>query len=130
MVLYCSTLILMDLLPVQESLILSWRRTWQDAWELREVANVAWLIVFETTCQLKEVSEEWKKPNSSPTLKNTEEDSRNDKTICLISISVKMMEQIIMEIIFRTENHFHFMEMKATRSSQHGFTNGKSCLMT
>jgi len=41
-----------------------------------------------------------------------------------ISIPAKMMEQLILEVIVKQVE-----EKKAMRSSQHGFTKGKSCLI-
>lgn len=59
------------------------------------------------------------KPVLLPSSKKGKEDPGNNLT----SIPGKVVEQVILEVITR-----HVEEKKVTRSSQHGFTKGKSCL--
>ena len=47
----------------------------------------------------------------------------NYRPVSLTSIPAKMMEQLILEVVSKQVE-----EKKIVRSSQHGFTKGKSCL--
>jgi len=47
----------------------------------------------------------------------------NYRPVSLTSIPAKMMEQLILEVVSKQVE-----EKKVVRSSQHGFTKGKSCL--
>lgn len=51
------------------------------------------------------------------------EDPGNCRPVNLTSVSEKVMEQLILDIISK-----HTEEKNVIRSSQHGFTNGESCL--
>jgi len=55
--------------------------------------------------------------------KGKKEDPGNYRPVSLISILGKVMEQLILEVIIK-----EVKEKKVIRSSQHGFTKGKSCL--
>lgn len=55
--------------------------------------------------------------------KHKEEDLGNYRLVSLTSILGNVMEQLILQIICR-----HIKEETITRSSQHGFTKGRSCL--
>ncbi|GAB0183458.1 mitochondrial enolase superfamily member 1 [Grus japonensis] len=71
-----------------------------------------------------EVSEDWRKANVTPVfIQGTKEDPGNYKPISLTSIPGKVMEQLILEVIFK-----HMEEKKVIGGGQHGFTKGKSCL--
>ena len=54
--------------------------------------------------------------------KRKKEDPGNYRLVSLTSILDKMMEQLILDVIIKQ------VEEKVIRSSQHGFTMGKSCL--
>jgi len=70
------------------------------------------------------VLEDWSKGNVTPVFKTGEkEDPGNYRPVSLTSIPGKMMEQLILEVIIKQAK-----EKKVIRSSQHGFTKGKSCL--
>jgi len=51
------------------------------------------------------------------------EEQGNYTPVSLISVPGKVMEQLILDAISKQVE-----EQKVVRSSQHGFTNGKSCL--
>lgn len=55
--------------------------------------------------------------------KRKEEDLGNYRVISLTSILGNVMEQLILQTIYR-----HIKDETISRSSQHGFTEGKSCL--
>ena len=55
--------------------------------------------------------------------KGKKEDPGNYRPVRLTSIPGKVMEQLILEDIIKQVE-----EKKVIRSSQHGFTRGKSCL--
>ena len=68
--------------------------------------------------------EDWTKANVTPVFKKgKKEDPGNYRLVSLTSIPGKVMEQLILEIIIKQVE-----EKKVIRSSQHGFTKGKSCL--
>ncbi|PKU36575.1 rna-directed dna polymerase from mobile element jockey- hypothetical protein [Limosa lapponica baueri] len=94
---------------------------------LRELAGViAKLlpIIFEKSWRTGEVPEDWRKASVIPVFKKgKKEDPGNYRPVSLTSIPGKMMERLILGIISK-----HLEEKKAIRSSQHGFTKGKSCL--
>jgi len=65
-----------------------------------------------------------RKANVTPVFKKgKKEDPGNYRPVSLTSIPGKMMEQLILEVIIMQAE-----EKKVIRSSQHGFTKGKSCL--
>jgi len=70
------------------------------------------------------VPEDWRKANVTPVFKKVKkEDPGSCRPVSLISIPGKVMEQLILEAIIKQVE-----EKKVIRSSQHGFTKGKSCL--
>jgi len=69
------------------------------------------------------VLEDWRKASVTPVFKKRKkEDPGNYRPVSLTSILGKMMEQLILDVIIKQ------VEEKVIRSSQHGFTMGKSCL--
>jgi len=68
--------------------------------------------------------EDWWKASITPIFKKgKKEDPGNYRLVSLTSIPGMMMEQLILEVIIKqVEEH------KLIRSSQHGFSKGKSCL--
>jgi len=94
---------------------------------LRELADVIaepLSIIFERSWRTGEVPEDWGKANVIPVLKKgKKEDPGNYRLVNLTSILGKVMEQLILEVTIKQVE-----EKKVTRSSQHGFTKGKSCL--
>jgi len=92
--------------------------------ELADVIAEPLSIIFERSWRTGEVPKDWRNTTGTPVFKKgKEEDPVNYRTISLTSILGKMMEQLILEIIIKQVE-----ENKAIRSSQHGFTKGKSCL--
>jgi len=80
--------------------------------------------MFERFWRTAEVPEDWRKANVTPIFKKgKKEDPGNYKPVSLTSIPKKVMEQLILEVIIKQVE-----EKKVIRSSQHGFTKGKSCL--
>jgi len=70
------------------------------------------------------VPKDWRKANVTPIFKKgKKEDPGNCRLVSLTSIPGKVMEQLILEVIIKQVE-----EKKIIRSSQHGFTKGKSCL--
>ena len=68
--------------------------------------------------------EDWRKARVTPTFKKgKKEDPGNYRPVSLTSILGKVMEQHILELINK-----QVKEKKIIRSSQHGFTKGKSRL--
>lgn len=94
---------------------------------LRELADIIarpLSIIFDRSWQLGEVPEDWSKANVTPIFKNgKKEEPRTYRFVGLTSIPGKVTEQLILETISR-----HMNNKKFFRSSQHGFTKGKSCL--
>jgi len=92
--------------------------------ELAEVAAEPLSIIFERSWRTGEVHEEWRKANVIPIFKKgKKEDPGKHRLVSLTSIPGKMMEPLILEVIIKQVE-----EKKVIRSSQHGFTKGKSCL--
>jgi len=94
---------------------------------LRELADIIaepLSISFERSWRTGEVPEDWRKANVSPIFKKgKKEDPGNYRPVSLASIPGKVMEQLILEVIIKQVE-----EKKVVRSSQHGFTKGKSRL--
>jgi len=81
-------------------------------------------IISEKSWRTGDVPEDWRKANVTPIFKKSkEEDPGNYRPVSLTSIPGKMMEQLFLEVIIKQVE-----EKKVIRSSQHGFTKGKSCL--
>jgi len=94
---------------------------------LRELADVTaepLSIIFERSWRTGEVPEDWRKANvTSVFKKGKKEDPGNYRPVSLTSIPGKVIKQLILEVIKKQVE-----EKKVIRSSQHGFTKGKSCL--
>jgi len=94
---------------------------------LRELAHVVaepLSIIYERSWRTGEVPEECRKANVTPIFKKgKKEDPGNYRPVNLTSVPGKMMEQLILEVFIKQVE-----ENKFIRSSQHGFTKGKSCL--
>ncbi|PKU32528.1 rna-directed dna polymerase from mobile element jockey- hypothetical protein [Limosa lapponica baueri] len=92
--------------------------------ELAEVITGPLSIIFERSWRTGKVPKDWRKANVTPAFKRgKKEDPGNYRPVSLTSIPGKMMECLVLGIISK-----HVEEKKAIRSSQHGFTKGKSCL--
>jgi len=93
---------------------------------LRDLADVIaepLFIIFERSWRTGEGPEDWRKASVTPIFKKgKKEDPGNYRPVSLTSIPGKAMEQLILEGIIKQ------VEEKVIRSSQHGFTKGKSCL--
>jgi len=94
---------------------------------LRELADVIadpLSIIFERSWRTGEVPEDWRKVIITPVFKTgNKQDPGNYRPVSLTSILGKMMEQLMLEVIIKQVE-----ERKVIRSSQHGFTKGKSRL--
>jgi len=94
---------------------------------LRELADVIaepLSSIFERSWRTGEVPEDWRKASVTSVFKNgKKEDPGNYRPVSLTSIPGKVMEQLILEVIIK-----YVEEKKVIRSSQHRFTEGKSCL--
>jgi len=92
--------------------------------ELTDVVAEPLSIIFERSWRTGEVPEDWRKASVTPIFKKCKkEDPGNYRTVSLTSIPGKVMEQLIVEVIIQQVE-----EEKVIRSSEHGFTKGKSCL--
>ena len=94
---------------------------------LRELADVIaepLSIIFGRSWRTGEVPEDLRKASVTPVFnKGKKEDPGNYRAVSITSIPGKMMQQLILEVIIKQVE-----EEKVIRSSQHGFTKGKSCL--
>ena len=82
---------------------------------LRKLAEVIVKLlstIFERSWRTGEVPEGWRIANITPVFKNGKKDPGQYRPVSLISIPQKAMEQLVLDSI---------------RSSQHGFSQGKSC---
>lgn len=87
--------------------------------KLADVAAKVLSITFEKSWRTGEAPDEWTKANVTLILQKEE----NLGNYWLVSSTPgKVMEQIILEVMTK-----HVKEKVVTRSSQHGFTKGKSC---
>ncbi|CAM5148340.1 unnamed protein product [Eretmochelys imbricata] len=92
--------------------------------ELADVIAEPLAIIFENSWRLGEVLDDWKKANVVPIFKKgKKEDPGNSRSVSLISVPGKIMEQVFKESILK-----HLEERKVTRNRKHGFIKGKSCL--
>ncbi|KAJ7406543.1 RNA-directed DNA polymerase from mobile element jockey-like protein [Willisornis vidua] len=98
-----------------------------------EVLNIFSILDFCNKISLQEFQvqrpggegfKRWRKANATCFFKEgKEEDPDNYRLVSLTSIHGKVTEQYIVEAICR-----HIKDEKITKSSQHGLTEGKSCL--
>ncbi|PKU37921.1 rna-directed dna polymerase from mobile element jockey- hypothetical protein [Limosa lapponica baueri] len=85
-------------------------------WDLMKSIHRSW--------RTSKVPEDWRKANVIPVFKKgKKEDLGNYRPVSFTSIPGKMMERLILDIISK-----HMEDKKAIRSSQDGFSKGKSCL--
>lgn len=79
---------------------------------------------FEKLCQSCEVPTDWKRRYINPTFKKrNKEHPGNYRPVRVISVSSKIMEQLLLETMLRcVENK------EVIADSKHGFTKGKLCL--
>ena len=91
--------------------------------ELAEVIAALLSIIFEKSWRMGEVPEDWRIASVTPVFKKGKEDLGNYRPVRITSIPTKVMEQLVLDTISR-----QLKEKKVIRSSQHGFTGGRSCL--
>jgi len=92
--------------------------------ELADVIAEPLFIISDRSWRTREVHEDWRKANVTPICrKGKKEDPGNYRPVSLTSIPGKVMEQLVLDVIIKQVE-----EKKVIRSSQHGFTKGKSCL--
>uniref|UniRef100_A0A8C3BA48 Reverse transcriptase domain-containing protein n=1 Tax=Cairina moschata TaxID=8855 RepID=A0A8C3BA48_CAIMO len=93
---------------------------------LRELAGVIaepLSIIFERSWRTSEVPEDWRTANVTPVFKKgRKEDPGNYRPVSLTSVPGKVLEQLVLDAVSK-----QLEEKKVMRSSQHGFTKGKSC---
>jgi len=96
-------------------------RVWR---ELADVIAEPLSIIYERSWRTGEVPKDWRKATVTPIFKKgKKEDPGNYRPVNLTSIPGKVTEQLILEAIMKQVE-----EKKVTRSSQHAFNKGKSCL--
>lgn len=81
-------------------------------------------IILEKSWQSGEVPDDWKKGTISHVFKKRQVDGMY-RTAILTSIPGKIMKQILLETMLSYMEH-----KEVTGKRQHGFTEGKSCLVT
>jgi len=92
--------------------------------ELVDVITETISIISERSWRTGEVPEDWRKANVIPVFrKGKRKEPGNYRPVSLTSMPGKVVEQLILEVIIKQVE-----EKKVIRSSQHGFTKGKSCL--
>lgn len=93
--------------------------------ELSDIVAKPFSVIFEKSWQEREVPVDWRKGNIILIFKKSEkEGSGNYQPVCLTSVPMKIMRQILPEAVLR------YMEHRAViQDTQHDCTKGK-CIPT
>ena len=92
--------------------------------ELAEVIAKPLSIIFDRSWRTGEVPEDWRIAIVTQVFKKSKKENLgNYRPVSLTSVPGKVMEQLVLDAISK-----QLEEKKVIRSSQHGFTKGKSCL--
>ena len=92
--------------------------------ELAEVIAELLSIIFDRSWRTEGVPEDWRIASVTPVFKKgKKEDLGNYSPVSITSVPGKVLEQLVLDAISK-----QLEEKKFMRSSQHGFTKGKSCL--
>ena len=87
---------------------------------MQEVTSIGSRVNLGTTL----VPEDWRIADVTLVFKKSKEDPGNYRPVSLKSVPGKVMEQLVLEAIFK-----QLEEKRVIRSSQHGLTKGKVCLI-
>ena len=91
--------------------------------ELAEMIAEPLSIIFERSWRTGEVPEDWRIANVTLVFKKSRKEYLgNYRPVSLTSVPGKVLEQLVLDAISK-----QLEEKKVMRSSQHGFTKGKSC---
>ena len=91
--------------------------------ELLEVVAEPLSVIYQRSWRTGEVPEDWRTASVSPVFKKgKKEDLGNYRPVSLTYVPGKVMEQLVLDAISR-----QLGEQEVIRSTQHGFTKGRSC---